>query len=101
MPIHSWKLEFVSPPVPKRKLKHVFLRILEDLGNEFTPRFREQFKKEVVPVIMRRHASEKELTEEEYHRKLAQMRRELPQVIRNVLKANCALPPGCWIVDGN
>jgi hypothetical protein len=85
----------------KRKLGDVFLRIVEDLGNEFTPRFRERFNHEVVPRLKRVAAWEEELTEEEYQEQLAQMRKELPGVIRRLQESDVSFSPGVWRVDQN
>ena len=86
---------------PKRKLGDVFLRILEDLGEEFIPSFRERFNQEVVPRLKRAAAWEEELTEEEYQEELAHLRRELPGVIRRLQNSDVPASLGPWRVDRN
>jgi hypothetical protein len=86
---------------PKRKLGDVFLRILEDLGEEFTPAFEERFNQEAVSRLKRATDWEAELTEEEYQEELAHLRRELPGVIRRLQNSDVAGSLGFWRVDQN
>lgn len=86
---------------PKRKLGDVFLLIVADLGAEFTPAFRKQFNQEIMPRLKCAVAWEEELTEEEYEEELAQLRRELPGVIRRLQKLDFPLAVGFWRVDRN
>ena len=86
---------------PKRKLGDVFLRILEDLGEEFTPAFEERFNQEAVSRLKRATDWEAELTEEEYQEELAHMRTELPGIIRRLQLSDFPFSPGVWQIHQN
>ena len=93
--------ETMAETQSRRKLGDVFLRILEDLDDEFTPAFRDLFDREIVPRLKRAVAWEQELTEEEYQEELAHLRRELPGVIRRLQNSDVAGSLGFWRVDQN
>ena len=101
LPMIRIESETMAETQSRRKLGDVFLRILEDLDDEFTPAFRDLFDREIVPRLKRAVAWEQELTEEEYQEELAHMRTELPGIIRRLQLSDFPLSPGVWQIHQN
>ena len=74
-------------PAPQRNLRDVFKSAFDERAGEFTPQFRDWFDRAVWPRLARGPMGETELTEDEYHEGLLQMRKEMPGFIGRVRKA--------------
>ena len=74
-------------PAPQRNLRDVFKSAFDERAAEFTPQFRDWFERAVWPRLARGPMGETELTEDEYHEGLLQMRKEMPGFINRVRKA--------------